>query len=83
MREFHLVSDAELARARADAPFRQKLLVESLDQLLSKLNRLRADVGNINAQRAQQMREGAKLAVKLADLLHAQADDQSDGATSV
>ena len=75
MREFHLVSDAELARARADATFRQKLLVENLDQLLVELNRLRADVGNINAMRARQMREGAKLAVKLADLLHAHAND--------
>jgi hypothetical protein len=75
MREYQPVTDADLARARRDAIFRQKLLTESLDRLLVELTRLRADPATIDKARALQMREGAQLAVKLADLLHALAPD--------
>lgn len=73
LREFEAVTDADLERARRDAPFRQQLIVKNLDRLLAELNRLRADSGGVDKGRALQMREGALLAVKLADLLH-QAD---------
>jgi hypothetical protein len=77
-RQYQPVTDADLARARLDAAFRQKLLTESLDRLLFELSRLRNDPSSINKARALQMREGAQLAVKLADLLHALAPD-TDG----
>jgi hypothetical protein len=74
-RQYQPVTDDDLARARLDAAFRQKLLTDSLDRLLVELSRLRADPSMIDKARALQMREGAQLAVKLADLLHALAPD--------
>jgi hypothetical protein len=76
MREYQPVTEADLARARQDAGFRQKLLVENLDLLLAELGRLRTDPAAIDKARALQMREGAQLAVRLADLLHALVPDQ-------
>jgi N-glycosylase/DNA lyase len=67
MHEFPLITDSDLARAREDAEFRQRLLTQSLERLLKKLSKLQRD-GN-NAQRTDQVREGVELAVKLADLL--------------
>jgi hypothetical protein len=69
-REYHAVTDADLARARRDAPFRQQMIVDNLDLLLAELNRLRNQGKSLDKTRALQMREGAMLAVKLADLLH-------------
>jgi hypothetical protein len=62
-----LVTDAELARARADPEFRRELVSGSLELLLSQLNRLR-NLGP-EPKRARQIREGVELAVKLADVL--------------
>jgi hypothetical protein len=67
MSEFPLVTDADLARARADADFRQRLLTASLDLLLAELNKLQRVAKD--AAHSDQLREGAELAVKLADLL--------------
>lgn len=70
---FSPVTDAELARARDDAPFRQQLMTAHLDLLLAKLQRMRkaprADAGS-----AKQIREGVQFAVKLAELIQAIAD---------
>jgi hypothetical protein len=79
-RQYQPVTDAELARSRLDADFRQKLLTESLDRLLVELSRLRSDPSAIDKARALQMREGAQLAVKLADLLHGMAPESDDTA---
>jgi hypothetical protein len=67
MRGAPLITDADLARAREDADFRQRLLTESLEFLLAELNKLQR-AANAGAQ-SDQMREGAELAVKLAELL--------------
>jgi hypothetical protein len=67
MREFSLVSDADLLRARADPDFRRQLVADNLECLLDELKKLRA-MSN-NPKRAHQIREGVDLAVKLADLL--------------
>jgi hypothetical protein len=67
MPEFPLITDSDLARAREDADFRQRLLTESLERLLKQLSKLQRDAKN--AKRADQVREGVELAVKLADLL--------------
>jgi hypothetical protein len=62
-----LVTDSDLARAREDAEFRQRLLTESLERLLGELNKLQRAAHD--AKQAGQVREGVELAVKLADLL--------------
>jgi hypothetical protein len=62
-----IVTDEELQRARQDPAFRHQLVADSLDLLLRELNRLRSSADD--AARAQQIREGVDLAVKLADLL--------------
>jgi N-glycosylase/DNA lyase len=67
MHEFPLITDSDLARAREDAEFRQRLLTQSLERLLKKLSKLQRDANN--AQPTDQVREGVELAVKLADLL--------------
>jgi hypothetical protein len=65
----HVVTDEELAMARRDPAFRKQLIAANLDQLLVALARLRAG-GDADAPvPARQIREGVRLAVKLADLL--------------
>jgi hypothetical protein len=62
-----LITDSDLARARQDTEFRQRLLTESLELLLGELGKLqRAAQSSVHAD---QVREGVELAVKLADLL--------------
>ena len=70
-----LVSEEDLARARTDAVFRQKLMAESLDRLLALLNQMRRSTDD-NPLRARQIRDGVDLAVKLADRLQ-----QNEGKT--
>jgi hypothetical protein len=63
-----LVSEDDLARARSDPAFRQQLLVDNLDRLLTALEAMRrTKIASPDA--ARQMREGVDLAVKLADRL--------------
>jgi hypothetical protein len=73
MRESPLITDSDLARARQDAGFRQQLLAESLELLLGELGKLQRAANN--AGRADQVREGVELALKLADLLQRLAPD--------
>ncbi len=72
MSDFAPVTDAALARARQDPAFRQRLLTQSLNFLLAKLQKLRTtpDAGT----GAKQIREGAALAVRLAELIQTVAD---------
>jgi hypothetical protein len=63
-----LVSEEDLARARTDAVFRQKLMAESLDRLLALLNQMRRATDD-SPLRARQIRDGVDLAVQLADRL--------------
>ncbi|HEY4406606.1 MAG TPA: hypothetical protein VGN55_18325 [Xanthobacteraceae bacterium] len=73
MLESPLITDSDLARARQDAGFRQQLLAESLELLLGELGKLQRAANN--AGRADQVREGVELALKLADLLQRLAPD--------
>jgi hypothetical protein len=66
MTEF--VTEQELARARSDAAFRQRLLAVSLQWLLGALKRMRGRE-TPTPEAARQMREGIALAVQLADRL--------------
>jgi hypothetical protein len=67
-----LVTEDELARARNDPAFRQQFLAQNLDRLLEALKKMRR-AGEQNVDTGRQLREGADLAVKLADRL--QSDD--------
>jgi len=71
MDEISLVTDSDLARARHDRDFRQRLLTESLELLLGELNKLQRAAPS--GARADQVREGVELAVKLADLVRRMA----------
>jgi hypothetical protein len=62
------VTEDELKRARIDPAFRQQFLAENLDRLLRALKKTRLAV-NKNDDTERQIREGADLAVKLADRL--------------
>jgi hypothetical protein len=80
MRDSILVTDAELARARHDPEFRHQLLADNLELLLGELNRLRSM--GADRKRAEQIREGVSLAVKLADLLQKIAGDRGGSGTA-
>jgi hypothetical protein len=67
-----LVTAEDMARARSDAAFRQQLLTDNLNRLLAALNRMR-EAGEASPAAIRQIREGADLAVKLADRLQATA----------
>lgn len=62
------ITEADLARARNDAAFRQQLLAASLERLLEALNRMRA-TNDTSPEALRQVREGVNLAVRLADIL--------------
>jgi hypothetical protein len=67
------VSDADIKRSREDPRFKQVLLAKSLEQLLASLHRLQhASEGPATARH---LREGALIAVQLADRIRA-IDDQ-------
>ena len=63
-----IASEDDLEHARADPAFRDQLMAENLDMLLSELNRLRIKAGH-KPEAARHIREGANLAVKLAERL--------------
>jgi hypothetical protein len=62
-----VVTEADLVRARSDAQFRHEMLTHSLAGLLAALKR--AQGAELKPEVASQMKEGASLAVQLADRL--------------
>ena len=68
MSSFPPVTDADLSRARTDPAFRQRLLQQSLDALLDRLQKER-QMPSLVAAKPGQMREGVTLAVRLAELI--------------
>jgi hypothetical protein len=69
---FSPLTEAVLSRARADPAFRQKLLQQSLDMLLDRMQRERQIPPSVTAKHAQ-MREGVTLALRLAELIRTAA----------
>jgi hypothetical protein len=63
-----LANEDDIARARKDPAFRQKLFADHLDRLLNALNKMRR-TNSESPEAARQIREGVDLAVKLADRL--------------
>jgi hypothetical protein len=66
---FPLISDADLRRARNDRAFRRELLAGQLTALIGALAAMKTAPEAAEQPLAGQLREGADLAVKLADLL--------------
>ena len=67
MSSFPPLTEADLSRARTDPDFRQKLLQQSLDALLGRLQE--RQMPSSVAAKPGQMREGVTLAVRLAELI--------------
>ena len=63
-----LVTESELAQARNDPAFRQEFLARNLGRLLEALKIMRRANGQ-DPKAERQIKEGADLAVKLADRL--------------
>ncbi len=63
-----LVSEDDIARARSDPAFRQQFLAQNLDRLLEALELMRR-ADRQDDDTARLIKEGADLAVKLADRL--------------
>ena len=68
MNAFSPVTDADLARARSDRAFRQKLLEQSLEALLSRMTRIHGGKPSAGGN-ARQLREGVEAALRLAELI--------------
>ena len=73
-----IASENDLEHARADPAFRQQLMAENLDMLLSELNRLRTKAAN-KPETDRHIREGANLAVKLAERLQSPGTKRKGG----
>ena len=70
MSKFAPVSEQDLARARTDPAFRQRLLNHSMEVLLDGLKRARKSPAG-DGEDNDLIREGAQLAVRLAELIQA------------
>ena len=62
------ITEADIARSRSDPRFKQVLLAKVLEQLLGTLYRLQHDPKQ-DETGARGLREGALMAVQLADLI--------------
>lgn len=67
MSPFLPVTDADLARARIDPIFRQRLLERNMEALLSGMKKLRGAPSA--GGDPKKLREGVELAVRLAELI--------------
>jgi hypothetical protein len=65
------ITEGDIARSRADPRFKQILLAKTLEQLLGTLHRLQRDPAHSDPAGLQELREGAMMAVRLADMIHA------------
>lgn len=65
------ITEIDIERSRADPRFKQVLLAKVLEQLLGALYRLQHGPATVNPASARDLREGAMMAVKLADLIRA------------
>ena len=63
------VTEDELARARTDPAYRQKLLSQNMEALLAGIKKLRKAPVAAAGTGDKQIREGVELAVRLAELI--------------
>jgi hypothetical protein len=71
MSKFTPVSEQDLARARTDPAFRQRLLSYNMEILLDGLKRARKSIA-ADGNEDDRIREGAQLAVRLAEIIQMQ-----------
>lgn len=71
MTAFEPVTDVQLAQARSDPVFRQKLLEQSLEVLLAGVQKLRNASPGSDSADGKQMREAIELAIRLAEIIQA------------
>ena len=69
------ISEADIARSRADPRFKQILLARSLEQLLGALQRRQQNPAHSDPASLRELRDGAVVAVKLADIIRAIDDE--------
>jgi hypothetical protein len=70
MGEFIPITDETLEKARHDRNFRQQLVSGHLERLMVAMGRAK-DRADADPAAATNLQEGARLAVKLTDILHA------------
>jgi hypothetical protein len=70
MGEFIPITDETLEKARRDSSFRQKLVSGHLDRLMTAMNRAK-ERAKTDPVASTSLQEGARLAVKLTEILHA------------
>jgi hypothetical protein len=63
------VSEADIAQARIDPRAKQVLLAKALEQLLATLYRKQRDPAHSDPDSLRQLRAGAMMAAKVADLI--------------
>ena len=63
------ISDADIVRSRNDPRFKQILLAKALEGLLAMLHRMQHDPAQTAPASQRQLRDGAMMAVELADLI--------------
>jgi hypothetical protein len=78
MSDFATVTDADLERARHDPEFRRKLLTASFERLIARLQAMSDAPAEPDSPEARQGREGLDLAVKLANILQRNGDEDDD-----
>ncbi len=64
-----VITDADIARSRTDPRFKQVMLTKALEQLLGLLHRLQHSSDAANPPDIRSLREGAVIAVQLADII--------------
>jgi hypothetical protein len=69
MSDFIPITDEMLEKARRDRNFRQKLVSEHLDRLMIAMSRAKNRV-NTDPAATTNLQEGARLAVKLTEILN-------------
>lgn len=68
------MTEADIARARTDSVFKQRLLTSKLELLLAELGR-QQKASHHDPSRAPRIREASELAARLADIIR-ELDDQ-------
>ena len=71
MQQQLIITDADVAKSREDPRYKQILLAKSLERLLGTLYRLQNGPTVADPANARELREGAMMAVQLADLIRA------------
>jgi hypothetical protein len=70
MGEFIPITDETLEKARSDSHFRQKMVSGHLERLMAAMNRAK-EKAKSDPVTSTSLQEGAQLAVKLTEILHA------------